>query len=212
MALVSKKAIDEIVFSEISSEAFYKKNLSGIIVPPNESGATIGIGYDLGYNTKNSMRQDWLFEIGSRQCNILEMFIGLKGDKARNAVASNPLAKQVMIPFRSAYNVFSKISLPSYYRKALSIYPGLDKLEPDAIGAVISLVYNRGTSLEGDRRKEMSDLKGQILSKDYTAMAASFRSMKRLWNNGLVARREREAELIADCKRNYDNSELIQIT
>lgn len=212
MAVISKEALNEIIFSEVSSEAYYNKYLSGITVPPNDSGATIGIGYDLGYATKNTLKQDWLFEIGTKQCDILNMFIGIKGDKARNAVQNNPLAKQVKIPFKSAYNVFIKSSLPSYYRKALSIYPGLDKLEPNAIGAVVSLVYNRGTSLDGDRRKEMKELVSAIANKDYKKMAALFRSMKRLWDNGLVSRREREAVLIDNCQKTYDGDDLIQIT
>lgn len=212
MGIISKKAVDLIISEEVSSEAWYNKKLTGVVVPPGDSGATIGIGYDLGYANAQTIKQDWIFEIGSKQCDILAMFAGLKGDKARKAVSSNPMAAQVNVPFKSAVNVFTKVSLPTYYRRALSIYPGLDKLQPDAIGAVVSLVYNRGTDLTGERRREMANLKSQIANKDYKGMAASFRSMKRLWTNGLVDRREREAKLIDGCERTYDNTEIIQLT
>jgi GH24 family phage-related lysozyme (muramidase) len=64
---------------------------------------------------------------------------------------------------------------------------------------MVSLVFNRGTSLKGSSRSEMLELKNIIASeKNYEKMASLFRSMKRLWdkNSGLVGRREREAELI----------------
>jgi hypothetical protein len=209
--ITSKKAVDLIVAEEVSSKSVYEKKYTGIIVPPGDSGATIGIGYDLGYNTPSDIDRDWKLHLNQNTLSILKMFSGIKGDKARKAVASNAIAKQVNIPFDIAYKVFVKTSLVKFGRKSLNIYNGLDKLTPDAIGAIVSLVYNRGTDLTGERRTEMKNLVALITAKDYEGMANEFLKMRRLWNNGLVQRREREAALIKGSNRQYSNDELIEL-
>jgi len=209
--VVSKKAIDLIVFEEVSSQKRYEKEYQGIVVPPGNSGATIGIGYDLAHHTANDVERDWRGLISSYQIAILKMFIGLAGDKARVAVANNASAKQVKIPFDAAMSVFIKTSAPKYVRKMLSIYPNAGSLTPDAAGALLSLVYNRGTDLTGDRRKEMKAIQSLVNTKDYAAIAAQFRSMKRLWTNGLVGRREREAVLIETSNRVYKQEDIVDV-
>jgi GH24 family phage-related lysozyme (muramidase) len=66
-----------------------------------------------------------------------------------------------------------------------------------------SLVFNRGTSLVGDKRLEMRNIKVLIPKKDYKKIAQEIRSMKRLWRgknlDGLIERREAEAKLIESC-------------
>lgn len=212
--LVSKKSINSLVNEEVSSQATYEKKYRGIILPPGASGGTIGIGYDLGYMTPDDIQRHWKAELPQPMINILKMFSGLKGDKARRAISANMIAKEVNIPFQSAINVFTKISLPSYGRRALIIYQGLDKLTPDAVGAIVSLVYNRGTSLEGDRRTEMKAIVPLVKAKDYDGIAAEIIAMKRLWGQdakGLLLRREREAALVKNSNRQYTNDELIEI-
>jgi GH24 family phage-related lysozyme (muramidase) len=74
-------------------------------------------------------------------------------------------------------------------------------LRPNACGAILSLVYNRGTSTVGDSRREMKVLQKQCIpNTDYACIAEQIRSMTRLWRgtvneNGLTARREAEAIL-----------------
>lgn len=209
--IVSKKSIDQIVGYEVSSPEVYEKKYTGVIWAGGESGATIGIGADLGYQTPTSIEKDWLIHIGKNQVEILKMFSGLKGQKAKLAVENNPVVKQVHIPYKAAYSVFIKSSLPTYARRALSIYPQLNKLTPDAVGAILSLVYNRGTSLEGDRRKEMKAIVPLVAAQDYEGIAKQLESMKRLWNNGLVQRRQNEADLVRNSNRTYSNDELIEV-
>ena len=76
-------------------------------------------------------------------------------------------------------------------------------MHPDAYGAIISLVFNRGTSLKGDSRKEMVNIKNLITKKDYKKIAKEFRNMKRIWVgkslDGLLERREAEAKLVEQC-------------
>lgn len=209
--IVSKKSIDNLVNEEVSSPQTYEKKYTGVIWAGGDSGATIGIGYDCGFQTPATIEKDWLVHIGKNQVEILKMFSGLKGQKAKLAVENNPVVKQVHIPFKAAYSVFIKSSLPTYARRALSIYPKLDKLTPDAVGAILSLVYNRGTSLEGDRRTEMKAIVPLVAAQDYEGIAKQLESMKRLWTNGLVQRRQREADLVRNSNRTYSNDELIEI-
>lgn len=96
-------------------------------------------------------------------------------------------------------------SLAVYSERVDKTWPGAARLHPKARAALISCAYNRGTSLtkrhndERDTRREMRDLQPAVVQRDYLAMAALFRSMKRLWEGqglgGLIRRRDREAEL-----------------
>lgn len=209
--VISKKAVDFIISEEISSPAVYNKKYFGLIWPGGESGVTIGIGYDLGYQTAQSIEHDWIKEIGAYQVSILKMFAGLRGVKAKVAKETNAMAKMINIPYQAAFNVFVSISLPRYAKQALKIYPGLDQLTPDAIGAIVSMVYNRGTSLEGSRRAEMKAIVPLVAAKDYDGIAEQIDKSKRLWNNGLVKRRENEAALVKGSLRQYGQDELINI-
>ena len=79
----------------------------------------------------------------------------------------------------------------------------MTNLNPDAYGAIIPLVFNRGTSLVGEKRKEMVNIKNLIPKKDYKKIAKEFRNMKRIWVgkglDGLIERREAEAKLVEGC-------------
>lgn len=208
---ISKKAVDFIVYCEVTGPAHYNKHLSGLSWPGGDSGVTIGIGYDLGYNSAIDIEKDWIKEVGISQVNFLKMFAGLRKEKAKLAMAGNSISKLVNIPYQAAYNVFIKTSLPRYAKQALKIYPGLDELTPDAAGAILSMVYNRGTSLEGDRRTEMKAIVPLIAAKDYDGIAFQIDKSKRLWDNGLVQRREKEAAMVKGSLRQYSQDEIITV-
>ena len=90
------------------------------------------------------------------------------------------------------------------------VYAHLDQLPLDAQGALVSLIYNRGTSMgkpgfqSWAQRREMraiqADLADGVQRGDLADTAAQLRSMKRLWEgkgfDGLSARREAEARLV----------------
>jgi GH24 family phage-related lysozyme (muramidase) len=92
------------------------------------------------------------------------------------------------------------------YLQINEIWPGAHLLRVGAQAALISLVYNRGSSLTRrendllDRRWEMRELVHAVVNQNYAKMADLFLSMRRLWENkgvnGLVIRRQREANLI----------------
>lgn len=212
---ISKKAIDFIIFKEVTSKSVYDKKYFGLVWPGGDSGVTIGIGYDIGYQSAQSVENDWIKEIGSYQVGILKMFAGLRGEKAHTAIIQNKMAKQVSIPYTAAYNVFISKSLPLYAKRALKIYPGLDELTPDAIGAIVSMVYNRGNKLEdkpgSTRREEMRAIVPLVAAKDYAGIAEQIEKSKRLWTNGLVERREEEAAMVRGSLRQYAQDEIIEI-
>jgi GH24 family phage-related lysozyme (muramidase) len=82
------------------------------------------------------------------------------------------------------------------------IYPELELLNEDTQGALVSMVYNRGNKLEGDSRIEMKRIVEMVKNKDYDGIAEEIEKSKRHWENkgldGLVVRREAEADLVRD--------------
>lgn len=210
---VSEKAIDVIINAEISSPEYYKKKLQVTNWPGGASGLTVGIGYDLGYNTKAQIAKDWAGLVDADTIKKLQSVAGYKGEDARKQLG--PIMKSVSIPLEAAEKQFYKGSVPRYAQMALKAYPGLDQLLPDAAGAIVSLVFNRGTSFTGSNRREMKELKPLIASKDYNAIADKIVEMKRLWQNtnltGLLARRDAEAALVRNANRQYSENEIINV-
>ncbi len=194
---VSQKAIRLILDSEGMS---YKPEWPG-----TSSGITIGIGYDLGYQTVDGFESDWGNYLVRPQIERLRGVVGLREQKARNRVAE---LSDIRIRRADAEDVFTKRSLPVYYERARQAFAGLDQLPLDAQGAILSLVYNRGTSMfdkpGDDRRKEMRAIRDSVGQKDLAGIAFQLRSMKRLWDpqkaRGLLIRRDAEAALVEGCK------------
>ena len=64
------------------------------------------------------------------------------------------------------------------------------------------MVYNRGAKLDGESRKEMKAIVDLVAKKDYEGIAEQIEKSKRLWEgkglDGLVIRRESEADLVRD--------------
>jgi hypothetical protein len=126
--------------------------------------------------------------------------LGLKGSAARER--TRQLKGQVDVPFNAAMKVFSDRDMPHWIalvEKALG--PNTALLDPDCLGALVSLAYNRGTSfsMAGDRYAEMRAIKACVANKQLEDIPAQFRSMKRSWPSlrGLQIRRDREAALFA---------------
>jgi hypothetical protein len=108
----------------------------------------------------------------------------------------------VRVPYAAALEVFAKSSVPRYYKMTLGIYPDMIHLNEDTQGALTSVVFNRGAKLEGDSRKEMKAIVQLVKDKNYEGIAEEIEKSKRLWEgkglDGLVIRREAEADLIRD--------------
>jgi len=198
--MISKKAIDFIIQHEAGGKAYYEKFLQKPTWPGGQSGVTIGLGYDLGYNTEKQFMIDWSAVLNLNFVNALRPVLGIKGGKAKAMIKGEIL--NVRVPYLAAYEVFAKNSIPRYFALTKSIYPQLEELNEDTQGALVSLVFNRGSSLNGESRKEMKAIVELVAKKNYHGIAEEIEKSKRLWEgkglDGLVIRREAEADLIRD--------------
>ena len=209
---VSRLGLDQIVHFEVISEKYYEKHLCRPIWPGGDSGVTIGIGYDLGYNDAETILSDWEERIPESGLDDLLAIAGMKGKTAREYIEQ---LRHVNIPLDQAKEVFYSRTLPRYAQMTRKAYPGVEKLPADAQAMLLSLVFNRGAALEGPRRREMKAIKPLVQAGDLRGIAAQIRSMKRLWDidqlPGLHARRDREAELIEKARISYPAEELVRV-
>lgn len=195
--LISDAARDLIVAEEVSSKAVYEKQYTRPEWPGGASGVTIGIGYDVGAGVKNAqqLRDDWRGHIPDHMIEALVPCIGKTGAAGHAALAS--VKNKVNVPWDAAIAVFDNVDVPRWSATVRKHLPNCDLLSLDCFGALVSLAYNRGPSFgtAGARYAEMRAIKQHMTNKQFAKIPAEFRSMKRLWSNGLVGRREREARL-----------------
>ena len=216
---LSKDAINKaIMLFEVSwtlqaGFAFYNKRLRKPIVPDpdnTDSGVTIGIGYDCGHVSANKIKLDWQSVI---PLHMVTALVSVAGLTKRAAVNSLPLVSVVDVPIEAALQVFFNTTIHDSSKESLRIYPDLFKLHPVEQSAIVGLVYNRGSDLRGDRRKEMRDLIVAIKNDSDKEMADLIRSMMRLWPNtlGLRRRREAEAALIELADTPLDENDILKV-
>ena len=197
--LISQDAVDLIVDEEVSGKEIYERRYRHPEWPGGESGVTIGIGYDVGYASTKELTNDWRGKIPDDMISVLMTCIGLTSGEASRILPS--VRGKVDVPWDAAMSVFLYHDVPKWYGICRSKLPNFEELSQDCRGALVSLAYNRGPSFDskGDRYREMRNIKALMASKDFHAIPAQFRSMKRLWAKqsmrGLVARREHEAVL-----------------
>ncbi|MEO6055082.1 MAG: hypothetical protein ABIP97_13825 [Chthoniobacterales bacterium] len=193
-----------IVDAETSGEAYYNR-WPHPEWPQGQSGVTQGIGYDNGYTARNLILSDWRNIVGVER---LAATAGITGERARAAAHE---VRDVLVPWREALNVFQSVDAPRYYQMCRRIFPGFDDLAPLCRDALVSLIYNRGSSMAGPGRIEMREIARLTSRKDYRGIALQIRAMKRLWQNagldGLLARREAEARLVEQCSQHKGNRE-----
>lgn len=182
---------------EVTSPAYYRKRLETPIWPGGASGVTWGIGYDGGHQTRPVILDDWQEHAAADR---LATTAGITGQDARAILARY---RDIPTSFDLASRVFEDRSLVEYERRTERAFrDGFTALRPNACGALISLVYNRGAAMTGDSRREMRNIRDKCVpQQDYACIASEIRSMKRLWRgtvneNGLSARREAEAILV----------------
>jgi hypothetical protein len=195
-------AVGLIVAEEVTSSAHYEAALSHPAWPGEDSGITIGIGYDLGYQDRAGFASDWDERLPAEAMRRLSAVCGLRGKRAETAL---PALRDITVPWIAARAVFLGTSLPRYEAQTLAAFPGADALPAEAFGALVSLVYNRGPDMGSpadpppDRRREMRDIRAAIAAGQPDQVPALLLSMRRLWPDtpGLRGRREREAALFA---------------
>ena len=202
--MLSKKSLNLILEFEVGGgENYYNKFLKNPAWPGEQSGVTIGVGYDLGYVNKTEFSEDWK-DLPKDIFDKLYKVVGIKGYNAKNLIRG---LRDISIPWDLSLKVFNNKTVTKFYNLTRQTFPNFDNLPEDAKGGLVSLVFNRGNALEGDRRREMKLIRdGMKLVSNYDQKALTFianqiRNMKRIWiggsiEKGMSRRRDAEAKLI----------------
>lgn len=185
---------------ETGGERYYTKYLSKATWPGGASGVTVGIGADLGYMKLKEFNNYFSKYFSVSERANLKRVIGVKGSAARSKLNT---VKGVELSWDEAYEAFVVWTLPKFWSLSTKLWPGLEDLCEPAQIALVSIVFNRGSSTRGSSRKEMFNIKKLVRAKDYIGIARQIRSMKRLWIgkglDGLIKRREIEAKMVENC-------------
>lgn len=186
------EAVTFIVSEEVGGRKYYDRHVAMPHFPGEASGVTIGVGYDLRFQEPTDFEVDWAGTLTPAQLAALRPHLGRKGSQA----ACDALG-DLRIPFPAAWRVFVKRALPRAIEQTERCFGSLNPLPPLCRGVLVSLVYNRGTDLSGDSRREMLAIKQHLAAGRREAVAGEIESMKRLWptSEGLRKRRDREAEM-----------------
>jgi len=179
--------------------------------PGEESGMTLGLGDDAAFLTARQFKERWAPYLTAAQLAALLPGVGLRGDRARAFCRvlharmtppdnhTPPELQPVRISREVALAVFKKWDEQEYIAQTLATFKGSDQLPADSFGALFSVVYNRGDSLEGERRREMRQIRWAVTQRHWEQVPELIRSMRRLWPNnaGLRRRRDNEARLFS---------------
>lgn len=180
---------------------YYEKYLSKFTWPGGASGPTIGIGIDCAYYSDNELDNIFKF-LKKEERELIKESVGKTSDKGKE-YTKKLRAAGITVNWDKALEIFQDFTWGKFTKLAEKTFPGLSDLCPDAYGAIVSLVFNRGISLVGEKRLEMRNIKVLVPKKDYKKIAEELRRMKRIWVgknlDGLIERREAEALLVESC-------------
>lgn len=203
---ISQKSIDLIIYYEVGGRSYYEKYLTKPTVPAwqtTASGVTIGMGFDVGHNTKDEIKKALDGILSDEEIKLLQSVAGMKG---KNAYYNGlPKVKyKVNVTYKQAEEIFKKDSLPRFTKQTADAFKlSKDRLHSHSNGALVSLVFNRGPSMSSsDSRKEMRWIRYNISINREDRVPSDIRSMKRLWSptklKGLHLRRDAEANLFQE--------------
>jgi len=208
--VISRKAYDFVVRWETGGRPYYEQVIKGrAIWPEYSSGITIGCGYDLGYHTLAQFQTDWSTRLPRAEFERLKPCIGFftaeprrpaKVIKAKQLVRS---LKDIVITWDVAIEQFDTSKMPKLVGSLYGALDNLDKLHPHSRGALLSLVFNRGSggfTSNKDRYREMNEIRRLMKSgrpADFAAIPEQLLAMRRIWgpDSSLSTRRKEEAAL-----------------
>ena len=176
----SNKALSLILKYEVGGgKIYYEKYLSHFTWPEGASGPTIGIGIDCAYYTPLELSKIFHFLPDDK----LELIKKASGKTGQNGKEYTKVLRKagIVVNWETAVEIFNNVTWKKFATLAEKTFPGLEKLSPDAYGAIVSIVFNRGTSLNGPSRLEMRKIRELIPNKEYKAIAAQIRKMKRMY-------------------------------
>jgi len=218
---LSKQAINqailafEVGYDKLSEFSYYNKKLTKPTVPAwqtTDSGVTIGIGFDCGYNTPTEIKNSWSSILPEHQVNSLVKCSGKKRKEAFDLLAT---VNDIVVPIEDALRVFYNTTIYKFGKEALKVYPNLPNIHPVEQSVIVGLVFNRGNDIDAtkDRRKEMRQLVAAIKNDNDAETAQIIRNMKRLWADvkGLRIRRDVEADLIAQADTQLPDNDILKL-
>ncbi len=190
------QAVALIIEFEVVSRSYYDQRLQWPIWPGAASGVTWGIGYDGGHQTRQRILGDWWMHAHRER---LSETSGITGSAARPVAQG---LRHILTDWPMASQVFEVSTLPDYRaRTERAFRTGWESLTPCAQGALVSVVYNRGSGMAGDARREMRAIRDDCVPRgDAACIAAQLRAMTRIWigkdiERGMTRRRHAEADL-----------------
>lgn len=198
---MSKEAYNLILKHEVGGgPAYYNRYLIRPAYVSENSGITIGIGYDLRFNTKAQIAADWK-ELSPEVIKRLQAVSGVKGTRTMARTLQS-----IVIPWEIAQKVYQGNTIPRFAKLTEQAYPGTSKLHPHEQGAMLSWVFNRGQGISATSSR---DIEKRLMRRDIPGkpqnLPAHFRASKRIWVgagvDGLLRRREDEARVCELVKR-----------
>ncbi len=197
---ISKVARDHIIKFETGGRAYFEKMYLRPQWPGYASGVTIGMGYDLGYHTKEQIREDWEGVASSKEIHAMLQVQGVTGSSAK--YRASQIRNQVHINWDEAGEVFDGVTIPRWSRDTADAYRvSRGELHPDCNGALIGNTFNRGVGFSSEGKKREKWLIREAIKKgNYKAVPQLFRDQRKHWpgsggTNGLQTRRSEEADL-----------------
>lgn len=215
---ISQRPYDLIVNHETGGRRYYEKVYGGRPVWPGEnSGVTIGFGYDLGYVGANEFQFDWR-SLGTAAVGELSRCVGKHGGNTEDASlkALTNAVRHIVIAWEQSEVVFKAVTVPKFSSLTTKSLSNTDDLTDDCYGSLVSLTFNRGASYgiawnrdkdPIDRYKEMRAIKADMANREFGAIPVHIRAMKRIWKGKTIEaemtkRREEEAALFEAGLRN----------
>jgi GH24 family phage-related lysozyme (muramidase) len=194
----SQAAVDLIIREEDNGAAYYERFFTHFEWPEGASGPTIGIGYDLGYVTFAQASAGWQGIVPPETIAAMQPACGLRGQAAHAFVQEH--GASITIHWDQAMSQFTKVELPKWETSLFNALPNTDGLSADSFGALVSLIFNRGTGGFHDpspRDIEMRNIYAHMAAKEFNKIPMEFLAMRRLWPVGkdLWNRRTHEAAL-----------------
>jgi len=195
---IPTRAVAFIGQEEVGGRDFYDRFCTAPTWPGDASGVTIGVGYDLGY--QSDFVKDWSGLLPDSAIARLMPWVGITGTAAGAGLAQ---LVDIAVPWQAAWGGYIERTLPQEVTKTQGVFIASPArpLPRLCLGVLVSLVYNRGTAMTDnsvdDRRLEMRQIRDALAAKAYEDIPQLIRNMRRLWpaGNGLRGRRDREAEL-----------------
>ena len=155
--------------------------------PGGQSGPTIGCGIDLGTIGANNIDTVFSGLVPSSKIRLMQRACGIKGTAAKSWVEKHHIVITKDVAQRAFYR-----TCVLFWNYALLDYPGLEKLDNNTQGVVLSLVFNYGP-----HAKQLDGLRAPIKAHNIRGILEHVRKLQAgVSMPGLVHRRKLECSLL----------------